>query len=434
MLSSLGGAYLMLWRARGEATSGNRGSSGVEGQAKGTQGSDIRLDVSSERTDLLHRAQHFLEEALLAPDNLNDPAIRAQVAFCREARGDCKEALVLYASIISDSALSPGTSAVIFRTSVLLAYVGRFDECVRYLEFIEGQRPKGCSLLLIQALLYTCYVSIGLEMKASRGMETLREALNVEYTAGRILAGFSRDEIPWDRLPGCFDMWRELGLHSLRNGDYYAGVQMFLQATLQREDAETMVCTGEMLWVLGDAKVALALCERAYAADPLHAGAKRRLSAWAPGKWKDRIAKEEERREAVTEMRRLADLSNRKADAMLARRRRREKTWRAAVAAVTARAEVTIPPAMLLLLCRRRRPARHGLVLPDPLVLAGNRPTVVVCPRSLLLFPRNNLRIAPTMTHRRRHLRPPRARSPYLRRLWPPTLAGRILLPASGPE
>lgn len=49
-------------------------------------------------------------------------------AFCKEARGDCKEALALYASIISDSALSLGASNVIFRTSVLLAYVGRFDE------------------------------------------------------------------------------------------------------------------------------------------------------------------------------------------------------------------------------------------------------------------------------------------------------------------
>ncbi|CAM9333213.1 unnamed protein product [Hapterophycus canaliculatus] len=327
MLSSLGGAYLMLWRARGETTSGNNGSGGGDGQGKdATRGDEVRLDVSSERTDLLHRAQHFLEEALMAPKNLNDPAIRAQVAFCREARGDCKEALALYASIISDSALSPGTSAVIFRTSVLLAYVGRFDECVRYLEFIEGQPPKGCSLLLIQALLFTCYVSMGLEMKASRRTETLREVFNVEYTAGRIAAGFSRDEIPWDRLPGWFDMWRELGLQSLHHGDYYAGVQMFSQATLQQEDAETMVCAGEMLWVLSDAKRALALCERAYAADPLHAGAKRRLSAWAPERWKERIAKEEERREAVTEMRRLAELSCRKSDAMLARRRRREKS------------------------------------------------------------------------------------------------------------
>lgn len=51
-----------------------------------------------------------------------------QTAFCKEARGDCKEALALYASIISDSALSSGASNVIFRTSVILAYVGRFDE------------------------------------------------------------------------------------------------------------------------------------------------------------------------------------------------------------------------------------------------------------------------------------------------------------------
>ncbi|CAM9254861.1 unnamed protein product [Ectocarpus fasciculatus] len=326
MLSSLGGAYLMLWRARGETTFGSNGSRAGGGQGKDTREVvEIRLDVSSERTDLLHRAQHFLEEALLAPKNLNDPAIRAQVAFCKEARGDCKEALALYASIISDSALSPGASAVIFRTSVLLAYVGRFDECVRYLEFIEGQPPKGCSMLLVQALLYTCYVSLGLEMKASRRLITLREAYNDEYTAGRMGGGFSREEIPWDRLPGWFYMWRELGIKSLRAGDYYAGIQMFSQATLQREDPETMVCTAEMLWVLGEAKRALALCERAYAADPLHIGAQRRLSGWAPKKWKDRIVKEEERREAVTEMRRLADLSDRKADAMLARRRRREK-------------------------------------------------------------------------------------------------------------
>lgn len=38
--------------------------------------------------------------------------------------------------------------------------------------------------------------------------------------------GFSRDEIPWDRLPGWFHMWRELGMNSLRSGDYYAGIQM----------------------------------------------------------------------------------------------------------------------------------------------------------------------------------------------------------------
>lgn len=81
MLSSLGGAYLMLWRARGETTSGNNSSSGGGGQGKGnTQGvAEIRLDVSSDRTDLLHRAQGFLEEALTAPENINDAAIRAQV-------------------------------------------------------------------------------------------------------------------------------------------------------------------------------------------------------------------------------------------------------------------------------------------------------------------------------------------------------------------
>ncbi|CAB1120729.1 unnamed protein product [Ectocarpus sp. CCAP 1310/34] len=369
MLSSLGGAYLMLWRARGETTSESTGSRAGGGQGKDTREVvEIRLDVSSERTDLLHRAQHFLEEALMSPENLNDPAIRAQVgergkwksvlrlpglarlppsrlslfrpdirsllhpdccafkkAFCKEARGDYKEALTLYASIISDSALSPGASAVIFRTSVLLAYVGRLDECVRYLEFIEGQPPKGCSMLLVQALLYTCYVSLGLEVKVSRRLITLREAYNDEYTAGRMGRGFSRDEIPWDRLPGWFYMWRELGVESIRAGNYYAGIQMFSQATLQRQDPETMVCTAEMLWVLGEPKRALALCERAYAADPLHIGAQRRLSGWAPQKWKERIVKEEERREAITEMRRLADLSDKKADAMLARRRRREK-------------------------------------------------------------------------------------------------------------
>lgn len=70
----------MLWRARGETTSGNNGSGGGNGQGQcTTRSSEVRLDVSSERTDLLHRAQHFLEEALMAPENLNDPAIRAQV-------------------------------------------------------------------------------------------------------------------------------------------------------------------------------------------------------------------------------------------------------------------------------------------------------------------------------------------------------------------
>lgn len=81
MLSSLGGAYLMLWRARGETTFRNNSSSG--GDYQGTNAArgiiEIRLDVSSDRMDLLHRAQHFLQEALMAPEKLNDPAIRAQV-------------------------------------------------------------------------------------------------------------------------------------------------------------------------------------------------------------------------------------------------------------------------------------------------------------------------------------------------------------------
>lgn len=81
MLSSLGGAYLMLWRARGETTCRSIGSSG--GGCQGTNTArdvvEIRLDVSSDRVDLLHRAQHFLQEALMAPEKLNDPAIRAQV-------------------------------------------------------------------------------------------------------------------------------------------------------------------------------------------------------------------------------------------------------------------------------------------------------------------------------------------------------------------
>lgn len=51
-----------------------------------------------------------------------------QAGFCKEARGDCTGALSLYATLISESSLSPGASAVIFRTSVLLSYVGRLDE------------------------------------------------------------------------------------------------------------------------------------------------------------------------------------------------------------------------------------------------------------------------------------------------------------------
>lgn len=70
----------MLWRARGETTSG-KNNSGENGQGNDTNRGvvEIRLDVSSDRMDLLHRAQHFLQEALMAPEKLNDPALRAQV-------------------------------------------------------------------------------------------------------------------------------------------------------------------------------------------------------------------------------------------------------------------------------------------------------------------------------------------------------------------
>jgi len=51
-------------------------------------------------------------------------------------------------------------------------------------------------------------------------------------------------------------------------------------------------CPGDYFLPFVRKQRALALCERAYACDPLHTGAKRRLSGWAPEKWKERIAKE----------------------------------------------------------------------------------------------------------------------------------------------
>lgn len=68
----------MLWRARWETSSSPDGTGGW-GDEKTARGLECRLDVSSERADLLHRAQHFFEEALMAPENMNDAAIRAQV-------------------------------------------------------------------------------------------------------------------------------------------------------------------------------------------------------------------------------------------------------------------------------------------------------------------------------------------------------------------
>lgn len=78
----------MLWRARGETTSGNSSSS-EKGQGNDTTRGvvEIRLDLSSDRMDLLHRAQHFLQEALMAPEKLNDPALRAQVG---KAKSICR--------------------------------------------------------------------------------------------------------------------------------------------------------------------------------------------------------------------------------------------------------------------------------------------------------------------------------------------------------
>ena len=89
VLCSLGGAYLMLWRARGATLAGNN-SSCDNGQGNDTTRGivEIRLDVSSDRMDLLHRAEDFLQEALVAPEKLNDPALRAQVGETKQRSFD----------------------------------------------------------------------------------------------------------------------------------------------------------------------------------------------------------------------------------------------------------------------------------------------------------------------------------------------------------
>lgn len=78
MLSHLGGAYLMLWRERWETPP----RSGMN--SKDPRSLECRVDVSAERSDLLRQAQRFFEEALNAPENLNDPAFRAQVGQQRK--------------------------------------------------------------------------------------------------------------------------------------------------------------------------------------------------------------------------------------------------------------------------------------------------------------------------------------------------------------
>lgn len=75
-LSSLGEAYLVLWKARGQYSQGENGQGGGTNNACELE---WRLDVSGDRREILHKAQGFLEEALTAPENVNDPVLRAQV-------------------------------------------------------------------------------------------------------------------------------------------------------------------------------------------------------------------------------------------------------------------------------------------------------------------------------------------------------------------
>lgn len=78
MLSSLGDAYLNLWQTRWERAVGHGKNSGRT-RTGIKRCFECRLDVSTERAELLHQAQRFFEDALAAPENLNDPNIRAQV-------------------------------------------------------------------------------------------------------------------------------------------------------------------------------------------------------------------------------------------------------------------------------------------------------------------------------------------------------------------
>lgn len=78
MLSSLGDAYLNLWQTRWERAVGHRKNSGRT-RTDIKQCFESRLDVSTERAELLHQAHRFFEDALATPENLNDATIRAQV-------------------------------------------------------------------------------------------------------------------------------------------------------------------------------------------------------------------------------------------------------------------------------------------------------------------------------------------------------------------
>lgn len=101
MLSSLGGAYLMLWKACREEPSG--GGTPRGGRTDTRESLEFRIDLSAPRMELLHQAQRFLGEALTAPENFNDPVIRAQLGesttncvSSTSVRSVCKKRLHYY--------------------------------------------------------------------------------------------------------------------------------------------------------------------------------------------------------------------------------------------------------------------------------------------------------------------------------------------------
>ena len=247
------------------------------------------VNVSTERLAHAHEASMFFEDALVYPENADDPSALIESANAKVGAGDLVGALKLFSYVVSNFPAYPSLNAAICRSACLLAYLGDDAQASQYLAYVLDDPPTelGYGEIEIRGLLVCCLAE---GQNSSEAGKRLSAALAGSFKRSKILPpdfpSSAPSGTPFEKWGA---PWRLLADRALDRCDYVVAVE-FLRALLRRDPTpEGWVLLAEALFALGDESKALEAAEAAHGADALCDPANQHLMEWAYDLWAPRL-------------------------------------------------------------------------------------------------------------------------------------------------
>lgn len=246
---------------------------------------------TEERRQLAQRSLTLYNQLVAHPSI--DPETRQQLvfkqAYAREQNGDAKGALQAYLAVVAAEYETVDLALVIFRAAVLMVYVGRFEEAIKYLEFLidEPLQAYGYEPVHLYALLYHCYIATDLTGNARNILRKIL-ATYVDAMRGNVAPEKIRQRLPL--ISSTSYLWESFAAQAIERCDYFLALAYLNRGTsFAANNVSLLVMLSESLAVLGLNNTCQTVATKAFQLQPHNSDIVGVLLSLDPVHWKAKL-------------------------------------------------------------------------------------------------------------------------------------------------